>query len=189
MRIRLITATPEFENDLGDVLRLFYGDVDFVEDEPEKVFTHTAREENGLWIDDWACENHSHRTETPVCTGHPIEIKRLRKRCVKDGLYRLLKEMTGLELPWGALTGIRPTRLLYEGLEAGLNREQAKARLTEAFDVSPDRAELLSQIAEMQSGILHPEKDEFDLYIGIPFCATRCSYCSFASGEIGDGRL
>ena len=189
MKIRLITATPEFENDLGDVLRLFYGDVDFVEDEPEKTFTHTAREENGLWIDDWACENHSHRTETPVCTGHPIEIKRLRKRCVKDGLYRLLKEMTGLKLPWGALTGIRPTRLLYEGLEAGLTREQAKARLTETFDVSPDRAELLSQIAEMQSGILHPEKDEFDLYIGIPFCATRCSYCSFASGEIGDGRL
>lgn len=44
MKIRLITATPEFENDLGDVLRLFYGDVDFVTDAPEKTFTHTARE-------------------------------------------------------------------------------------------------------------------------------------------------
>ena len=189
MRIRLITATPEFENDLGDVLRLFYGDVDFVTDAPEKTFTHTAREENGVWIDDWSCENHCRRTETPICAGHPIEIKRARKRCVKDGLYRLLKEMTGMNLPWGALTGIRPTRLLYEGLDAGLNREQARKRLCETFDVSPDRAELLSQIADMQTGILHPDKDEFDLYIGIPFCATRCSYCSFASGEIGNGKL
>ena len=47
MKIRLITATPEFENDLGDVLRLFYGDVDFVTDAPEQTVTHTAREENG----------------------------------------------------------------------------------------------------------------------------------------------
>lgn len=94
-----------------------------------------------------------------------------------------------MNLPWGALTGIRPTRLLYEGLDAGLNREQARRRLCETFDVSADRAELLSQIADMQTGILHPEKDEFDLYIGIPFCATRCSYCSFASGEIGNGKL
>ena len=189
MRIQLITATPEFENDLSDVMRLFYGDVDLVEENPEKVFLHTAKEENGLWLDDWTCENYAHHSETPVCTGHPIEIKRVRKRCVKDGLYRLLKEMTGLKLPWGALTGIRPTRLLYEGMDAGLNREEAKQRLTDVFDVSPDRAELLSRIADMQKGILNPEKDEFDLYIGIPFCATRCSYCSFASGEIGNGKL
>ncbi len=189
MKIHLITATPEFENDLCDVLRLFYGDFDLAEDGAEKTFLHTASEENGFWLDSWSCEGQEKRTETPICTGHPIEIKRVRKRCVKDGLYRLLKEMTGLKLPWGALTGIRPTRLLYEGMDSGLNREEAKRRLTEVFDVSPDRADLLSRIADMQQGILHPQKDEFDLYIGIPFCATRCSYCSFASGEIGNGRL
>ena len=189
MKIQLITATPEFENDFSDVMRLFYGDVDLVKENPEKTFIHTGKEENGFWIDDWTCENHAHHSETPVCTGHPIEIKRLRKRCAKDGLYRLLKEMTGLKLPWGALTGIRPTRLLYEGMDAGLSRGEARSRLTDVFDVSADRAEQLSQIADMQEGILHPEKDEFDLYIGIPFCATRCSYCSFASGEIGDGHL
>ena len=53
------------------------------------------------------------------------------------------------------------------------------------FDVSADRAELLCEIADMQRGVRTPEAGSFDLYLGIPFCKTRCSYCSFSSGEIG----
>ena len=67
--------------------------------------------------------------------------------------------------------------------------DEAVQRVIREFDVSPDRARLLAEIAQMQRGILRPAEGEFDLYIGIPFCTTRCSYCSFASGEIGDGRL
>lgn len=193
--IRLKTATPEFYSDLGDVLRLFYGDVTVIDcaAQPEAtegtLFEHTSEENNGQWIDTWTSQGKQKTIETPICIGHPIEVKRQRKRAVKNGLYLLLKEITGAELPWGSLTGIRPTRLLYEGMEQGLDRDAAMQRVIEEFDVSPDRAKLLAEISDMQVGLLHPGENEFDLYIGIPFCATRCSYCSFAAGEIGSGKL
>ena len=195
MTLRLQTANPEFYSDLGDVLRIFFGDVTVtdVSGQPaapgDDLFSHTLEIEDGLWLDRWENSGRGHVQRTPVCDGHPLEIKRLRKRAVKLSLYNLLKEITGVRPPWGSLTGIRPTRLLYEGMEQGLNRDEAVARVIREFDVSPDRAQLLGEISDMQTGVLHPAKDEFDLYIGIPFCATRCSYCSFASGEIGDGRL
>ena len=108
---------------------------------------------------------------------------------MKQALYELLKALTGMRPPWGSLTGIRPTRLLYEAMEEGMGLEDAVAFVTDQFDVSPDRAALLGEIARMQEGIRLAPEGCFDLYIGIPFCKTRCSYCSFSSGEIGDGRL
>jgi len=195
MNLRICTANPEFYSDLGDVLRLFYGDVT-VEDCSGQdaapggdLYAHTFETVDGVWIDRWVNQDRAEEVRTPACEAHPIEIKRLRKRAVKLGLYNLLKKITGLRLPWGSLTGIRPTRLLYEGMEQGLDRDQAMERVISEFDVSPDRAQLLAEIADMQQGILHPADGEFDMYIGIPFCATRCSYCSFASGEIGNGKL
>lgn len=191
MNMALHTANPEFLSDLGDVLRLFYGDVTLLPagQEDGVVFLHRLTQQDGQWLDHWSCGGKEWTERTPVCLGHPLEIKRSRKRAVKRGLYNLLRKMTGLRLPWGSLTGIRPTRLLYEAMEQGLTPEQAEQRVMEAFDVQPDRARLLGDIARMQQGLLRPAENEFDLYIGIPFCVTRCTYCSFASGEIGDGRL
>ena len=186
--IRLITDTPEFFSDLGDVLRLFYGDVTVSLETGETVFEHRFTDENGLWTDTWASQGHRNTLTRPACSGEPLEVKRLRKRQVKQCLYDLLKALTGMKPPWGSLTGIRPTRLLYEGLEAGLSLEDAGRQVIETFDVSEDRAALLEEIARMQAGLREAAPDQFDLYIGIPFCRTRCTYCSFASGEIGDGR-
>lgn len=195
MNLRMRTDNPEFYSDLCDVLRLFYGDVT-VEDCSGReaapggdLFDHDLTMDGDTWVDSWRHGSRSAQLRTPVCHGHPLEVKRLRKRAAKLCLYNLLKGETGIRPPWGSLTGIRPTRLLYEGMEQGLNRQAAMERVVREFDVSPDRARLLGEIAEMQQGILRPGENEFDLYIGIPFCATRCSYCSFASGEIGDGRL
>ena len=192
MTVRVLTQEGNFLNDLGDVLRLFLGDVRVTQEdlpEAEMTLSHSVVEENGIRTDVWTDGTHASAVRSPAPSGSPLELKRLRKRAAKNGLYRLMREKTGIRPPWGALTGIRPTRLLYEGLDAGLTRGEAAERLVREFDVSPDRAALLSEIADMQSGILLPEEDEFDLYIGIPFCTTRCSYCSFSSGEIGDGRL
>ena len=127
MNLRIRTANPEFYSDLSDVLRLFYGDVTVADCSGQAVeagsdlFEHTFETVDGTWIDTWTNEGRSHTVRTPACEAHPIEIKRLRKRAVKLGLYNLLKEITGIRPPWGSLTGIRPTRLLYEGMEQGLD--------------------------------------------------------------------
>ena len=185
--IRVRTRTPEFISDIGDMLRLFLGDVQIVEAAPgeEADYEHEIIERDGCIADCWSHGDRAHEIEQTTPTGTPVEIRRARKRQVKRTLYELLKDMTGMQLPWGALTGIRPTRLLYEALDAGLDMDAARAHVMREFDVSADRAELLCEIADMQRGVRTPEAGSFDLYIGIPFCKTRCSYCSFSSGEIG----
>ena len=183
------TDEPRFFSDLGDVLRLFYGDVAVSLEAGNIVFEHRFTDADGLWTDTWASQGRQATLSQPACDGAPLEVKRQRKRQVKQALYNLLKDLTGMRPPWGSLTGIRPTRLLYEAMEAGMDLEAAVAHVTQTFDVSPDRAALLGEIARMQDGLRDAPPDSFDLYIGIPFCRTRCSYCSFSSGEIGDGRL
>ena len=187
--IRLITDAPEFYSDLGDVLRLFYGDAQVSLEAGDIVYEHRFTDAGGVWTDTWTSQGQSACLSRPAPVGTVLELKRARKRQAKGALYELLKAQTGMRPPWGSLTGIRPTRLLYEGMEAGLSLEEAVRRVEEEFDVSGDRAALLGEIARMQRGIREAAPDQFDLYIGIPFCKTRCSYCSFSAGEIGDGRL
>ena len=187
--IWLRTDAPQFFSDLGDVLRLFYGDVAVSLTGGDTVFEHRFTDDGGVWTDAWASQGKRSVLSRPACEGSPLAAKRLRKRQIKQALYDLLKDLTGMRPPWGSLTGIRPTRLLYEAMEGGMSMEAAVAYVQQAFDVSPDRARLLGEIAQMQAGLREAPEDCFDLYIGIPFCRTRCSYCSFSSGEIGDGKL
>lgn len=186
--ITVRTDTPEFLPDVGDMLRLFLGDVQITATEGEAAYEHAVIEESGRITDRWSHGNETHEISRPTPEGSAIEIKRARKRQVKLALYELLKRSTGMQPPWGSLTGIRPTRLLYEAMDAGAELSEAVEHVMRAFDVSADRTNLLGEIARMQRGIRVPEPNSYDLYIGIPFCRTRCSYCSFSSGEIGRNR-
>ena len=78
---------------------------------------------------------------------------------------------------------------MYEAIGLGLTGEAAKQYVIDHFDVQRDRADILWEIAQVQ-GVLPPPEDRWmDVYIGIPFCTTRCTYCSFSSGELGKGTL
>ena len=188
--IQVRTQTPEFICDIGDMLRLFLGDVQICEVDGQAAYEHRILRKNGKIGDRWSHGDRAYTLWGDAPTGTDVQIRRARKRQVKMALYELLKQITGMQPPWGALTGIRPTRLLYEGLDMGLSLPEARARLKTEFDVSEDRAQLLCDIADMQRGIRSVPDGMFDLYIGIPFCRTRCSYCSFSSGEIGrNGKL
>ncbi|MBQ3574456.1 MAG: coproporphyrinogen dehydrogenase HemZ [Clostridia bacterium] len=183
--ITLKTQTQEFFSDICDVIRLFLGDVQITEVQGEAAYEHTVTVKDGRIADLWSHGDVEQEIVMPVPVGSELEIKRARKRQVKMALYELMKQITGMQLPWGSLTGIRPTRLLYEELDRGRDIAAAKAHIRRMFDVSEDRANLLCEIADMQQGIRIPPENSYDLYIGIPFCKTRCSYCSFSSGEIG----
>ena len=115
--------------------------------------------------------------------------RRTARRLCKQTLYDLLRKMTGIHPPWGSLTGVRPTHLMLEALAEGLSPADAVTRLVRDYDVLPAKAELLAEIAAEQGKLPAPGDAFMDVYIGIPFCTTRCAYCSFSSGEIGDGRL
>ena len=192
MIVSLFTPTPQFANDLADVVRIFLGNIDFRLQAPEADLriVHQETEENGLrrcQITASGVYSGAEQSALPINADLLLD-KRYRKRQMKQALYAILKRALGRTPPWGSLTGIRPTRLLYEGMARGLTLDQAMAETQATFDVAPGKAELLREIVAVQLALPQPQHREIDLYVGVPFCVSRCAYCSFLSGEVGKGR-
>lgn len=190
--VSLTTPTAAFANDLADVMRIFWGALELKVNEPGGDVTVEHREEEaggqrrcdmtmtGLYA--------FHAARQAALGPDALLDKRYHKRLIKQTLYDVMVGVTGRRPPWGSLTGIRPTRLLYEGMSRGLTLQEAEAETRAMFDVRADKAALLSQIVSVQQEIAPPRMREADLYVGIPFCVSRCAYCSFLSGEVGKGK-
>ena len=184
----LDTIQPELMN----ITRLF-AIPDSAWDAPDYTFTawegegaYHCRFTDGTHTAERAVAIPPHEADERLLTLHR---KRAARRLVRQTLYDLCRETTGVHPPWGSLTGIRPTHLMYEAIGLGLSGEDAKRYVIDSFDVQPDRADILWEIAQVQGQLPPPEDQWMDVYIGIPFCTTRCTYCSFSSGELGKGTL
>ena len=115
--------------------------------------------------------------------------KKYLKKELKKQIYRVMHELTKAELPWGALTGIRPTKLIVTMIEAApdVTDEEINSFLKENYYVTDEKAALGIQIARREIKLLEKidYEEGYSLYIGIPFCPTTCLYCSFTSYPIG----
>ncbi len=114
-----------------------------------------------------------------------FETVRLRQRAVKLSFFRAAKEVLDVELPWGALTGIRPGKMAERYLLEGKTPQEVSRILADPYGVTAPRRRLAIESA--QAGIAAREKireNDISLYLGIPFCPTRCSYCSFVSNSV-----
>ena len=99
-------------------------------------------------------------------------------------LYKLLCDFTGLTQPWGILTGVRPVKLLRRLAEES-SEEQAVKKFEKDFFVSNEKIALSRETEHNERKILELSNPEsFSLYVGIPFCPSRCSYCSFVMASI-----
>ena len=108
------------------------------------------------------------------------------QHALKLAFYQAGVTLLGQQPPWGALTGVRPVKLPTRAMAAGATPAQAQAQLEEEYHVSPQRARLAVDCAKASLAAqraLHER--EVSLYIGIPFCPTRCAYCSFVSADVG----
>ena len=122
-----------------------------------------------------------------VLTDAPDEYERerLRQRALKLSFFKAARDITGITPSWGALTGIRPGKLARAMLEQGKTERETDRVLRDTYFVSPERRRLAIETA--QAGLtakrgLRP--NEISLYVGIPFCPTRCAYCSFVSASV-----
>lgn len=107
-----------------------------------------------------------------------------RKNALSVLFYRVLSEATGDEYPWGILYGVRPARF-FHSLADKYSPKYAEEVLKRKFLVSDDKIRLVSMVAESENEIIRLSRPEsFSLYISIPFCPTRCTYCSFVSHSI-----
>ena len=168
----MFTTNTEFlKAEMADVLRLF-GDV------PDVAHTFVYAENNFMNAVIVGGREYDF-CERQECAGE-IEFKRYARRFAKLALYEALRAETGRSMPWGALTGIRPTKLAYAEQAAGRRFEP----LFEKFGVSRENIALVRAVLDAQQGIYAREEGAADLYIGIPFCPSKCNYCSFITADI-----
>lgn len=191
----------EFEYDVHSIVKAFYPQ------EQVKILTPETREdkriewqesvrikvnlqEQGVWL--WL-EGSEYYKNIDV-ESHMGKVSNTYKGAYKDSfksfLYQSLSNHTQKTLPWGNLTGIRPTKIAYGMLEEGKSEEEIMDFLARSHFVSEEKSRLSIDIAKRERALLKTIHFQggYSLYIGIPFCPTTCLYCSFTSNPIGGFR-
>ena len=198
---------PQFEYDIHSLVKAFYPaeDVKVFEKGTKDFESTVGMPECSVTFDEGSILFSVHTKEEIVCTDSTeaeVQIKdkitdtvelevgeeRALVKCkLKHLLYSVLSFYTGKTLPWGSLTGIRPTKIAYGLLEEGKTEKEVLSYMEEIYDCSKEKAELSIDIANRERKLLsalHYENG-YSLYLGIPFCPTTCLYCSFTSYPIG----
>ena len=110
-----------------------------------------------------------------------------KKNVLKQELYKMVSTGLGRELPWGTLSGIRPTKIAMKLLDEGATDDEVFRYMKDVYLASDEKAQLSVDIAKREKALL--DKVDYDngysLYIGIPFCPSTCAYCSFTSYPLG----
>lgn len=174
----------EFGYDIQSLVKAFYTEHDFkINKDVESPYrVVTVHFENGISIkisdgDKMLFEGYK------ACD---FSDRRETKNILKKLLYRGLCKDTGIELPWGNLTGIRPAKIPALLFEKGKKETEIRKHMKETYQISDEKLELAVYIAKREYEILKDVnyKSGYSLYIGIPFCPTTCLYCSFTSYPI-----
>lgn len=120
------------------------------------------------------------KSETTTKTEDEKENERL----ISSVLYNLLTEYTGIKMPWGMITGIRPVKY-FRNLKENYSEEYAKEYFKNSYFVSDEKINLAKITEKYEKDIINSSKENsFSLYVSIPFCPSRCSYCSFVSQSV-----
>ncbi|MBQ8428167.1 MAG: radical SAM protein, partial [Clostridia bacterium] len=160
------------DNELLDVVRLF-------KNQPRSL-SHTFSYEEGFFYNRFTVDGEEFCYKEAGQVQDEIVFKRLERRYAKLALYEILAQKTGEKMPWGALTGIRPTKLAYREKEEG----REFAALFEKMHVSLGNTRLIADILRAQEGIYDRTEGSVDLFVSLPFCPSKCAYCSFITAPI-----
>ena len=179
-------SKPEFEYDIHSLIKAFFPEENVSATAEDKKYEEEITlqfqveyEPQQIKIE-WKGKNQeSHDRSFPVDFSDRTETKNE----LKQNFYQILSEITGKKLPWGTLTGIRPTKIPMKFLEEGKTEEEIRTYMQKTYFASDEKIDLSIDIAERELEILKKIDYEngYSLYIGIPFCPTTCLYCSFTS--------
>jgi oxygen-independent coproporphyrinogen-3 oxidase len=197
MKKLLVTGvSPAFHRDIELIAGLFYPGVK-VTDKPETTdaslyFTVEEKETIHVAVTlanpsaDQAWHGSYRRERGSQGQDERTRRKRV-KQVVNRALLQVLEEATGMRQPWGILTGVRPTKLLHNFLLEGESPSDARTLLERDYRIASDKVDVLQEIVDRQLTVL-PDLYELDrevsLYVGIPYCPTKCAYCTFPAYAI-----
>jgi coproporphyrinogen dehydrogenase HemZ len=206
--IALILTENAFEQDIRELLMAFFPGHAFVHTEAEadgaSLICRGGREKENfvlaLTFPEHAADLGLHpeayagefprealgKTFSMTCIPD-FSVRKAAKNEIKRALYRLCHEITGRELPWGTLTGIRPTKIALTGLLMGETEDTIRRDMKETYYTSDEKIALCLDVAGREKRMLAglDVRHGWSLYVGIPFCPTTCLYCSFTSFPIG----
>lgn len=182
MKLRLIPAEYDYLNDVQDIPRAFVPFIE-IDGDADSYLKWSCRYSDGKFVCSIESDVFGNAEKFFEILDADMSVyKKLTKRFIKNFLYDFLSEKLGKKLPYGSLTGVRPTKLFYELSEKTDNPYEY---LIDEFHVEPARAKLVRDCVKNQKGYKNSSDDNVALFVNIPFCPTRCSYCSFISTEIG----
>lgn len=104
---------------------------------------------------------------------------------IRKSMYSILNETSKLDSPWGILTGVRPIKIVNDLINKDIPKTEIQDILKREYKINTNKIELMMNIVEIQREYIYPIKDQYSLYISIPFCPSKCYYCSFPSLSIG----
>ena len=179
--MKIVCQNEDLEKDMQDLVNLFYDDCPFsiVHNFSKNGQTITSKIEIGDEKKRTFIKNFDIPTNL-----NALQEKSLLKRNFKNQLYEILSSETKKTLPWGSLTGVRPTKFARDLVEKGeIKPHLLTETLTGQYHVSSEKAKLVGQILANQKCVIKND-NLVDLFINIPICPTRCNYCSFISNEL-----
>ena len=189
----LILSGHDYKYELESVLKLFipakrfsfvYDNEDFKSVSGDYFFTRKRVLKNGVLL--YAIcrigDKTAHRTK--ILNTHYADDSEC-EFVLSVLLFKALSRLTGINPKWGVITGVRPVKRVNEMLDTGMSEEKIKSELSGRFLVSEEKIDIALKTAAVQRSALKTTKpDSFSLYISIPFCPSRCSYCSFVSQSV-----
>lgn len=162
----------KFRYDIYHIVSLFfdYSEVEIVEDDSDYSIEV---------LDDSVKISSSHNVQR-----HSFEEGLTLSQNIKKGIYLFFKEKNNISIPWGTLVGIRPTKKVISLMEEGYSEEKIKDYFKVHNCTSDEKVQLCIDVAKVEKEFVNKEEKKVGIYIGMPFCPTRCLYCSFASNPI-----
>ncbi|WP_051540489.1 coproporphyrinogen III oxidase [Clostridium ihumii] len=158
------------------MVNLFYpfSDIEFIEEE--------MKDDNTLCVE---------VNDNEVIISYELDsyISKIDKKCrvkeeVKKSIFKYMNKITGKKLAWGTLVGIRPSKKALEKLEEGISEKEIIRDFNERYLTSKEKAKLCIDVAKWERNIVNKDEKTISIYVGMPFCPTRCAYCSFTSNPI-----
>lgn len=182
----------DFHYEAENLCRVYYPNekINIVYDasgeEPKQITTVCEPIEGGNRITvEASIEGEIRRVQADVCASES-ELRDKSELKTAQLMFSVLSDITGYTPPWGVLTGVRPSKLMLRLIDS-MGKDAAYGYFTEDLLVSKEKADLALTVAKAEEKIVNlSEKNSFSLYVSIPFCPTRCSYCSFVSHSVSN---
>ena len=178
----IVAKNHKYQYDIENLAEIFFPYekikvIDELRGEKADILVITELSDSEAVVDAFVYEKHKKKSLT-------LREKDDRQNALSVLFYNVLSEIMGIKYPWGILYGVRPARFMHS-LTDRFGAEHAADILKKKYLVSNDKISLVSKVAESENKIISlSEENSFSLYVSIPFCPTRCSYCSFVSHSI-----